>query len=354
MSKPGSDTGLFVPSESPAEDITELIRKRTSNRPTSQMPPDQLAAFLVEFQRQRWKLGVKVLVEDILRDHAKLRDAPQLSMLIYNEFLLRKECGETPSLEEYQSRFPLHAHRLEKQIKQDQTTTESSPLGPEEHTASKGNGQADAGKGPLAQADDLKRFQNGEATQARPVAPVGRWPFRRPAVALLAVLIIVLAAGGGAGVTMAWIHARPGWNEADRPREFGLLPGAAGPQEQIAKQEKKLWAAISASTPIRDWPALSVDVFMVQFGLVNDGDKTVDPEIESSQLLVNGKQLENWDHIIGNGPRSKNWKALAPKDHVHFGYALGKHFEEPGIYKLKWKGKDFESAEIVLRVMPKR
>jgi len=135
---------------------------------------------------------------------------------------------------------------------------------------------------------------------------------------------------------------------------FGLLCGAAGRQEEKAKQEKKLWAAISTSTPIRDWPAFSVDVFTVHFALVNDGDKTVDPKIESSQLLVNGKELKNWDYIIANGIRSTNWKSLTPGDHLHFTYGLGKDFEEPGIYKLKWKGKAFESAEIVLRVLPKR
>ena len=134
---------------------------------------------------------------------------------------------------------------------------------------------------------------------------------------------------------------------------FGLLAGGAGTQESKPKPEKKLWAAISTNTPIRDWPAFDMDKFTVQFGLVNDGDKTVDPEIESSELLVNGKKLKDWDWIIRNGLRSNNWNALAPNDHVHFAYALGKHFEEPGIYKLKWKGKDFESAEIVLRVMPK-
>lgn len=135
---------------------------------------------------------------------------------------------------------------------------------------------------------------------------------------------------------------------------FGLLAVAAGPPEQKAKPDKKLWAAISTSTPIRDWPAFSVDVFMVNFGLVNDGDKTVDPEIDSSQLLVNGKVLKNWDFIINNGIRDGRWKALPPKDNLGFGYALGNHFEEPGIYKLQWKGKDFQSPEIVLRVMPKR
>jgi hypothetical protein len=134
---------------------------------------------------------------------------------------------------------------------------------------------------------------------------------------------------------------------------FGMLFGAASPQEQKAQEGKRLWAAISTSTPIRDWPAFSKDVFMVRFGVVNDGDKTVDPEIGASHLLVNGKELKDWGEIIGNGLHSTKWKSLAPRDHVEFGIGLGEEFQEPGIYKLKWKSKDFESPEIVFRVLPK-
>ncbi len=63
--------------------------------------------------------------------------------------------------------------------------------------------------------------------------------------------------------------------------------------------------------------------------------------------------MKDWAFIIGNGIRSTNWKALDPGDYLNFTYALGDHFEKPGIYRLKWKGKDFESPEIVFRVMPK-
>ena len=92
----------------------------------------------------------------------------------------------------------------------------------------------------------------------------------------------------------------------------------------------------------------------MHFALVNDGDKTLNPEIESSELLVNGKQLKDWAFIIGQGPRDDRFAALPPGDHLLFGYALGDHFQKPGIYKLSWKGKNFQSSQIGFRVLPKK
>jgi hypothetical protein len=129
---------------------------------------------------------------------------------------------------------------------------------------------------------------------------------------------------------------------------------ADGTEKEAAKMEKKLWAAISVNKPVLDREVFSIDPFMVFFGLVNDGDKAVNPEVESSQLLVNGKELENWPFIIANGIRGRRWKSLPPGDHLSFGYDLGNHFAKPGIYKLSWKGKGFQSPEIVFRVMPKK
>src|SRR5262249_19477491 len=92
--------------------------------------------------------------------------------------------------------------------------------------------------------------------------------------------------------------------------------------------------------------------FMVNFGLVNDGTQVVNPELGSSQLFVNGKELKDWPFIVSIGPRDARWEALPPGDHLSFGYALGRHFEKPGTYKVSWKGQGFESPEIVFRVVP--
>jgi hypothetical protein len=71
-------------------------------------------------------------------------------------------------------------------------------------------------------------------------------------------------------------------------------------------------------------------------------------------LLINGKELKDWGFIVANGPKDGRWTALPAKDHLSFGYALGKYFSRPGVYKVQWKGKSFQSPEIVFRVLPKK
>ncbi len=141
---------------------------------------------------------------------------------------------------------------------------------------------------------------------------------------------------------------------------LGLLAGAllasAEPQEREKAPEatKKLWAAISVSHPVyvpREQGELG-DPFMIRFGLVNDGNQVVDPDLDASQLLINGKPLPEWRVIIGNGPEPKNRHALPPGQRISFGYEFGRHFTKPGIYKVVWKGKGFESPEIIFRVLP--
>jgi serine/threonine protein kinase/WD40 repeat protein len=68
--------------------------------------PPQAGALLID-QRQRWKQGERVLVEEYLRDQPALSAEPGTILdLLYHEILLREERGETPHLEEYVRRFP--------------------------------------------------------------------------------------------------------------------------------------------------------------------------------------------------------------------------------------------------------
>jgi hypothetical protein len=133
-----------------------------------------------------------------------------------------------------------------------------------------------------------------------------------------------------------------------------MLLAADAPKQGATGQQKKLWAAISVSRSVRDLDVETQDPFVLHFGIVNDGDKTVDPELNSSQLLINGKELKDWDIIIMNGPRGETDEALPPGEACVFCYDLGEHFEKPGIYKVVWKGKDFQAPEIVFRVLPKK
>jgi hypothetical protein len=134
-----------------------------------------------------------------------------------------------------------------------------------------------------------------------------------------------------------------------------LLIAADAPEGPKPRPRKGLWAAISVNHPVRipKEPGELADDFMLMFGLVNDGDKAVDPQILSSRLLVNGEPLEDWPGMFGGGL----WpigQALQPGKSFLFGEVMEKRFQEPGIYKLVWKGKGFESPEIVFRVMPKQ
>ena len=130
-----------------------------------------------------------------------------------------------------------------------------------------------------------------------------------------------------------------------------LVAFAGTAKQEAGKPAPKLWAAISVSHPVFD-KGVTGDPFMIHFALVNDGDKTINPDVESSRLLVNGKDLKGWDFIIANGIRDDSWYALPPGDYLAFGYALGERFEKPGVYKVSWKGKGFASNEIVFRVHP--
>jgi hypothetical protein len=135
-----------------------------------------------------------------------------------------------------------------------------------------------------------------------------------------------------------------------------LLVAADAPKKDAVTAQPKLWAVMSVSPPVLDWDTWVVDPdnrLMIYFGLVNDGAKIVDPDVDRSQLLINGKPLKEWGFIIGNGPRDDRWEALPPGDDLAFGSSMGKYFKEPGIYKLSWKGKAFQSPEVVFRVMPK-
>jgi hypothetical protein len=122
-----------------------------------------------------------------------------------------------------------------------------------------------------------------------------------------------------------------------------------------AEKGTRLWAAISVSRPVVDWDVWTVDPFIFFFGLVNDGDKAVDPDLDNARLLVNGKELANWPSRGIIGPRDgRRWKSLPVGDDIAFGENMSKYFQEPGIYRVVWKGKEFQSPEVVFRVLPRK
>jgi hypothetical protein len=72
-------------------------------------------------------------------------------------------------------------------------------------------------------ADDLGRFLDGKPLRARPVGAVGRswsWCRRNPLVASLLAIVVIVFAGGFAGVTWKWL-------EADEQRQQAVTLGSA-------------------------------------------------------------------------------------------------------------------------------
>ncbi len=74
----------------------------------------RIGAAVAEELRQRWQHGERVRAEAYFQSDPELaRDEEAALDVIYGEFLVRSEHGETPSLDEYLTRFPQFAGRLQ-------------------------------------------------------------------------------------------------------------------------------------------------------------------------------------------------------------------------------------------------
>jgi len=139
--------------------------------------------------------------------------------------------------------------------------------------------------------------------------------------------------------------------------EFLARVNAAGPSSGKTqgegaldpRAERGLWAALAVNHAVFH-PGETRDM-TIEFTLINDGDKVLDPQIDKSRIIINGKELADSGLILGSGPRDAVFSALPPGATLRFGYALGKHFEEPGVYRVSWLGEDFRAPEVVFRVL---
>jgi serine/threonine protein kinase len=79
--------------------------------------PLEVAEVLAADQWQCWHAGERVWVEDYFARHPGVAaDAGAALLLVYGEFLVREECGEIPSADEYLARFPQCAEGLRRQL----------------------------------------------------------------------------------------------------------------------------------------------------------------------------------------------------------------------------------------------
>jgi protein kinase-like protein len=75
--------------------------------------PLAVAKVLAADQWQRWHASERIGVADYFARHPGVAaDAAAALLLVYGEFLVREECGELPSAEEYVARFPQCAEGL--------------------------------------------------------------------------------------------------------------------------------------------------------------------------------------------------------------------------------------------------
>lgn len=112
-----------------------------------------------------------------------------------------------------------------------------------------------------------------------------------------------------------------------------------------------LWAMVSVNHPVFDQE--DTKNLSVEFTLVNDGQKPLDPTIGESRIQINGKELDQSSAIIGESiPKEARDKALAPGESLRFSCVLGKFFQAPGIYRITWVGRAFRSPDAVVRVLP--
>jgi hypothetical protein len=124
---------------------------------------------------------------------------------------------------------------------------------------------------------------------------------------------------------------------------------AAGPP--TARRQGGLWAALALNHPVYE-QGQTKDL-SIEFTVVNDGDRVVDPKIAESRIIINGEDLADSARILGAGPRDARYGALPPGDHLRFVYALGDYFKRPGVYRVSWRGEHFRSPEVVFRVLPR-
>jgi len=75
--------------------------------------PDTLLDRLLDEQRRRRRCGERDSLRDLLARHPDLAsDVPRAAALVYGEFVLREEAGESPALDGYLQRFPALAEEL--------------------------------------------------------------------------------------------------------------------------------------------------------------------------------------------------------------------------------------------------
>jgi hypothetical protein len=114
-------------------------------------------------------------------------------------------------------------------------------------------------------------------------------------------------------------------------------------------QTKNLWAGLSVNRAV--FQTGEAKDLRIELTLVNDSDAAVDPKIAESQIVIKGKELGDPAKLLSSLPKDARFQALPPGDSLQFGLGLGDQIQQPGTYRIIWKGAGFESPEIVVRIL---
>ena len=112
-----------------------------------------------------------------------------------------------------------------------------------------------------------------------------------------------------------------------------------------------LWAALTVPEPVVSMD--QVHDLSVNFALINDSGKPLDPEVSTWVLFINGEPCLDSALIFGNGPRDQRWQSLPAGERLDFRYRLGDYFKKAGTYTIWWHGEGFESDPLMFRVIEK-
>src|SRR5438132_1745711 len=99
----------------PLQELTETV-SLPGTAELADLPEGRTTAALWQDQRRRWEAGDRPPVEAYLRALTQPVPDDVLLDLIYGEFVLRREDGEEPDVEEYERRFPEQAGAIRRQF----------------------------------------------------------------------------------------------------------------------------------------------------------------------------------------------------------------------------------------------
>ena len=109
--------GDSLPGDSGADTLRRQGGVASELAGSATLSQQELVDRLCNDQVKRWRAGQRIPAESYLALHPSLQESGESAVeLIYGEFLLREELGESPQLEEFHWRFPRFAARLQKQL----------------------------------------------------------------------------------------------------------------------------------------------------------------------------------------------------------------------------------------------